>query len=189
MTYVSKRGELPPPTLLDSISHLLTRLDSLLEYIAMMQTEMKAIFQQVTTVNYQLTVYLSTLMGVKPPAPPAGVPAITVVVPPAAITVVAPPAAVAGGVEKIYAPKEDAVKKGTPAKLRIKEETKLLGKTSRWGFIYAVDGTITVRINQKDAITLDRGMLFPWHEYNLAVDEMEITTESVTDVKYRLLAI
>lgn len=156
--------EIPPPTFLDVVGRLITRLDSLIEYIAKTEVERKQI-------DLEILAVLRIIAGVKPPE--VGVP------PP-------PPPPPAERQTEYYV-KEDSVTTTSAAILLIRE--KELMKTSNWGYIYPVDGTIKVKINDCEIFTLDRGMIFEWHEYNLAVDKIEITTTSTTAVNYRLLAI
>jgi len=183
---LAEQPEMPPPTIWDLIGRLITRQDALIEYIAKIEAIRKEIDLSLLKTNYQLAVAISTIAGISPPAPPPEIPPIEIPIE-VPIPIPAPPVTVPLIREKNYVPKEDTVNSTSPAKLKIKEG--ILYKTSNWGYLYPVDGTIKVKINQGEQFTLDRGMIFEWHEYNLAVDEIEITTESATDVKYRLMAI
>jgi len=80
----------------------------------------------------------------------------------------------------------ETVVKDSPVEVKVKEE---LGRDGQYGYITSDEGTIKVRINAGDPITLEAGQTLLIHELNLLVTVLKIETDSTSALAYRMLVV
>ena len=168
--------EVPKPTLLDQIGALITRLDPLLTFIAETENRREKVDKEILETLKDIKAALSA-------APPEAVlaerfPVVRVVTIPSEPLDVTPPK------HKNYFSEEKTIVKDEPREIKIREE---LGRDGEYGYIVSDKGTLVVRINGGEKVTLMRGQAIYFHELHLIVSRLDISTESTVPLAYRLL--
>ena len=178
--------EVPKPTLLDQIGALITRLDPLLAYIAETEKRRERIDKEILKTLKDIAIALAAL----PPeaVPPERFPVVRVVtipsepidvkVTPTPLPVAFPPK------HKNYFSEEETIVKDGPREIKIREE---LGRDGEYGYLVSDKGTIVLRINGGEKITLLKGQAIYFHELHLIVSRLDIFTASTVPLEYRLL--
>ena len=178
--------KVPKPTLLDQIGALITRLDPLLAYIAEMEKRRETVDKEILKTLKDIATALAALPAEA--VPPEGFPVVRVVTIPSEpvdVRVVTTPLPVIFPPKhKNYFSEEEAITKDGPREIKIREE---LGRDGEYGYIVSDKGTIVIRINGGEKVTLLKGQAIYFHELNLLVSRLDIFTESVVPLEYRLL--
>jgi hypothetical protein len=178
--------EVPKPTLLDQIGALITRLDPLLAYIAEMEKRREKVDKEILKTLKDIATALAALPAEA--VPPERVPVVRVVTIPAEpldVRVVPTPLPVTFPPKhKNYFSEEKTIVKDEPREIKIRAE---LGRDGEYGYLVSDKGTIVMRINGGEKITLMKGQAIYFHELNLIVSRLDIFTESTVPLEYRLL--
>jgi hypothetical protein len=181
--------EVPKPTLLDQIGALVTRLDPLLAYIAEMEKRREKVDKEIL----ETLKNIATAVGAIPP--PEVVTAevvpvmrvVTVPTEPLDVRVLPTPLPVTFRPRyRNYISEEKTVVKDGPREIKVREE---LGRDGEYGYIVSDKGTIGVRINAGEVIRLFKGQVIYFHELNLLVSKLDVKTDSVKPLAYRLLVV
>jgi len=178
--------EIPKPTLLDQIGALITRLDPLIAYVAETEKRRERVDKEVLKTLKTIATALAALPAEA--VPPERFPTVRVVtvpsepvdvrVTPTPLPVTFPPQ------HKNYFSEEKTIVKDEPREIKVREK---LGRDGEYGYIVSDKGTIIIRINGGEKITLLKGQAIYFHELNLIVSRLDIFTESTVPLEYRLL--
>lgn len=178
--------EVPKPTLLDQIGALITRLDPLMAYVAETEKRRENVDKEVLkTLKTIATALVALPVEAVPPARFPVVRVVTVPSEPLDVRVMSTPLSVVFPPKhKNYFSEEKTIVKGEPREIKIREK---LGRDGEYGYIVSDKGTIIIRINGGEKITLLRGQAIYFHELHLIVSRLDIFTESTVPLEYRLL--
>jgi hypothetical protein len=189
MVAVEEVQEVPKPTLLDQLGALITRLDPLLAYIAETEKRREKIDKEILKVLRDLSTELVTFpppVVVKPERIPV-MRVVTVPTEPINVRVTPTPLPVTFRPRyKNYISEEKTVVKDKPREINVRVE---LGRDGEYGYIVSDKGTIDVRINAGEEIKLFKGQVIYFHELNLLVSKLDVKTDSVKPLAYRLLVV
>jgi hypothetical protein len=178
--------EVPRPMLLDQIGALITRLDPLLAYIAETEKRREHLDKEIlNTLKGIATALAATPSEAVLPERFPVVRVVTVPSEPVDVRVVTTPLPVTFPPKhKNYFSEEETIVKDGPREIKIREE---LGRDGEYGYIVSDKGTIIIRINGGEKITLLKGQAISFHELHLMVSRLDIFTESTVPLEYRLL--
>jgi hypothetical protein len=179
----------PKPTLLDQIGALITRLDPLIAYIAEMEKRREHVDKEILETLKGIATALGALPlpeVVKPELIPV-MRVVTVPTEPIDVRVTPTPLQVTFSPgHKNYISEENTVAKDKPRELNVRVD---LGRDGEYGYIVSDKGTIKVRINGGEAISLFKGQAIYFHELHLQVSRLDISTESTVPLAYRFLVV
>jgi hypothetical protein len=188
MAEEERAPSVPKPTLLDQLGALITRLDPLIAYIAETEGRREAVDKEILAVLKNIEAVLGEE---KPPIVVSAeripvVRAVTIPSEPLDVRIKPTPLPVAPPKHRNYLSEEETVVKGQPKEIKVTVE---LGRDGEYGYIVSDKGTIRVRINGGEQIPLFKGQAIYFHELNLQVSRLDISTESMVPLAYRLLVV
>jgi len=179
----------PKPTLLDQVGALITRLDPLIAYIAEMEKRREKVDKEILETLKSIATALGAFPlpeVIKPELAPV-TRVVTVPTEPIDVRVTPTPLQVTFRPRhKNYISEENTVSKVKPRELNVRVD---LGRDGEYGYVVSDRGTIGVRINGGEQIKLFKGQVIYFHELNLLVSKLDLKTDSVTPVPYRLLVV
>lgn len=188
MAEEERAPSVPKPTLLDQLGALITRLDPLLAYVAETERRREAVDKEILAVLKSIE---AVLEEAQPPIVVAAeripvVRAVTVPSEPLDVRIKPTPLPVILSKHRNYLSAEETVVKGKPKEIKVTVE---LGRDGEYGYIVSDKGTIRVRINGGEQIPLFKGQAIYFHELNLQVSRLDVSTESTVPLAYRLLVV
>jgi hypothetical protein len=177
----------PKPTLLDQLGALITRLDPLVAYIAETESRREAVDKEILAVLKSVEAVLEA----QPPIVVSAekipvVRAVTVPSEPLDVRIKPTPLPVTPPKHRDYLSEEETVVKDKPKEIKVTVD---LGRDGEYGYIVSDKGTIRVRINGGEQIPLFKGQAIYFHELNLQVSRLDISTQSTVPLAYRLLVV
>jgi len=181
--------QIPKPTLLDQIGALLSRLDPLLGYLAETETrreELDAeVLETLKKINLALERWIPLEIVEAEKLPVVRV--FTSEAEPLNVRITPTPLHVTFRPRhRNYIVEENEVVKDKPRELNVRVK---LGRDGEYGYIISDEGKIKVRINGGNQISLFKGQALYFHETNLKVSRIDISTESAVPLAYRLLVV
>jgi len=179
--------EVPKPTLLDQIGALITRLDPLLAFIAETEKRREMVDKETLKTLKDIAAALTAMPqeAVVPERFPV-IRVVTVPSEPLDVRIKPTPLPVTAAKHRNYLSEEETVVKDKPKEIKITVD---LGRDGEYGYIVSDKGTIRVRINGGEQIPLFKGQAIYFHELHLQVSRLDISTESMVPLAYRLLVI